>query len=70
VRKAAAAEAAGSAASTLEHASLALEKVKSSLEAYGSVVSDRSDVGAIAVMNEFVYRPLREKVKELKKQDR
>lgn len=65
LRAAAAAEKAGSFDETLTHTARALDKVRSSLSAYASVVTDQSDVGAIAVMNEFVYRPVRDKLKEI-----
>ena len=37
------------------------------IEAHVRVARDRSDLGAIAVLNEYAYRPLRAKLEELKK---
>lgn len=44
----------------------AVDLIREGLTAYADVAGDRSDKGAIAVMNEYVYRPLRAKVEELK----
>ncbi|MBM4078377.1 MAG: hypothetical protein FJ278_01675 [Planctomycetes bacterium] len=45
----------------------ALKAARRALEAYAAVAQDRSDLGALAILNEYVYRPLRAKVAELKK---
>jgi hypothetical protein len=58
VRRAGAAEAAGKPQEALGLGERALETVRSALESYGSVARDRSDRGAVAVMDEYVYRPL------------
>ena len=67
VRRAAIAEANGQPAEATQHAEGALATVRQALEAYANVVRDQSDRGAIAVMNEYVYRPLKEKIAALQK---
>ena len=49
----------------LEHARKSLSLATEAVESYASVAHDRSDKGAIAVMNEYVIRPLRAKVAAL-----
>lgn len=66
VRRAATAESKHDYAAACKEAEAALKLSSRSLEAYAQVARDRSDKGAIAVMNEYVYRPLRAKVAELK----
>ena len=65
VRCAATSEKADRKSETLKHAEDALAKARSALEAYVRVARDQSDCGAIATMNEYVYRPLRDKLKAL-----
>ena len=65
VRSASIAEAEGKAAEALHHAQVALDFARRALEAYARVARDQSDRGAIAVMNEYVYRPLKAKVAAL-----
>ena len=67
VRHAAIAEANGNLVDTIQNAEAALATAREALEAYADVVRDQSDRGAIAVMNEYVYRPLKEKVAALQK---
>ena len=67
VRRAAIAEANRQPAEATQHAEVALATVRQALEAYANVVRDQSDRGAIAVMNEYVYRPLKEKIAALQK---
>ncbi len=50
---------------TLQYARQSLAATERALRAYADVARDRSDLGAIATMNEFVYRPLRARVAEL-----
>jgi hypothetical protein len=50
----------------IKEGSRAIDLMKHALEAYASVARDRSDKGAIAVMNEYVYRKLITKVEALK----
>ncbi|PYJ04249.1 MAG: hypothetical protein DME25_10260, partial [Verrucomicrobia bacterium] len=66
VRAAATAESAKDHDRALREAERALELVKQGLSAYVRVARDRSDKGAIAVMNEYVYRPLQAKVAKLR----
>ena len=47
------------------HAEAALKNARAALEAYARVAVDQSDRGAIAIMAEYVYRPLKEKVAQL-----
>ena len=66
VRAAASAEAAQKPDEALRHTELGLIKARDALEAYAQVASDRSDYGAIATMGEYVYRPLKRKVHQLR----
>ena len=65
VRRAAIAEANQQLTEAIRHAEIALATARNALEAYANVVCDQSDRGAIAVMNEYVYRPLKDKVTAL-----
>ena len=65
VRLAAIAEADGNAEEAVAHARRAVGSARAALEAYAGAVKDRSDLGAIAVLNEYVYRPLCAKLREL-----
>ena len=67
VRRAAIAETNGKPVDALQNAETALVTAREALEAYVDVVRDQSDRGAIAVMNEYVYRPLKEKIAALQK---
>ncbi len=67
VRSAAIAEADGKIAEALQHTETALATAHRALEAYVRVTRDQSDRGAIAVMNEYVYRALKAKVTALQK---
>ena len=67
VRRAAMAEADGKPIDAIQNAETALVRAHEALEAYADVVRDRSDRGAIAVMNEYVYRPLKDKIAALRK---
>ena len=69
VRHAAMAEAAGRTRAALEQTQTALASARTALAAYARVVRDQSDRGAIAVLNEYVYRPLQAKAKELQAKD-
>src|SRR6185369_2094901 len=57
----------GDLTAATHHAQAALDYATRALTAYAAVARDRSDIGAIAVMNEYVIRPLREKVALLQK---
>lgn len=65
VNRAATAEAAKNITEERKQARLALADAWQALEAYASVAQDQSDKGAIATMNEYVYRPLKAKVTSL-----
>ncbi|HYV27171.1 MAG TPA: hypothetical protein VFA77_06535, partial [Candidatus Eisenbacteria bacterium] len=66
VRAAATAESTNDFSTAFNEATRALDLVTHGLTVYAGIARDRSDKGAIAVMNEYVYRPLRAKVAELK----
>ena len=65
VRHAAIAEADQQPTEAIRQAEIALATACQALQAYADVVRDQSDRGAIAVMNEYVYRPLRNKIAAL-----
>ena len=65
VRRAAIAEAEDKLEEALQHTEEALITARRALEAYARVARDQSDRGAIAVMNEYVYRPLKAKLETL-----
>jgi hypothetical protein len=56
----------GRRADALKSAEASLQYARGALEAYAGVVRDRSDRGAIAVMDEYVYRSLKAKVEHLR----
>lgn len=66
VRSAAAAHAAGRIGDAEGLAGDALDTVRRAIEAQVGVTRDQSDRGAVAVLNEHVYRALRRKVQELR----
>ena len=49
-----------------QQAHIAQTTVFRAIEAYADVAKNRADVGTIATMAEFVYRPLKRKVEELR----
>ncbi len=65
-RRAAIAEADQRPTEAIRQAEIALATACQALQAYADVVRDQSDRGAIAVMNEYVYRPLKDKVAALR----
>ncbi|MFH1007771.1 MAG: hypothetical protein V1800_09750 [Candidatus Latescibacterota bacterium] len=67
VTLAATAEAANNPGQTLEYTQAALGMARQSIEAYARVAQDQTDRGTIAVLNEYVFRPLKAKVAELRK---
>ena len=67
VRRAAIAEIDQQPTEAIRQAEIALATACQALQAYAAVVRDQSDRGAIAVMNEYVYRPLKDKVAALQK---
>ena len=66
VCRAATAEKAGKPIEAYENTKDALTKARLALEAFARVARDQSDRGAIATLNEYVYRPLRTKEQEMK----
>jgi hypothetical protein len=64
VRDTARAESSGPRDEALRHLEVAIRHAKAALEAYASVARDQSDRGAIAIMAEYVYRPLKEMAAE------
>jgi hypothetical protein len=66
VHQAAAAEASGKRVEALHHAVRARDLARAAIEAYARVARDQSDRGAIATLNEYVYRPLQAKLLELR----
>ena len=68
VRRAAIAESDKKHDEAIQQAQTALATTCQALEAYVHIARDQSDRGAIAVMNEYVYRPLKEKIAALQKQ--
>lgn len=67
LREAAMADSQGRRDIALKHANSALADVVRAIESYARVARDQSDRGAIAMMGELVYRPLKVKVEELKR---
>jgi len=47
------------------HIDTAYTAIREALEAYVATVKDHGDLGAVALMNEYCYRPIRDKRKEL-----
>jgi hypothetical protein len=67
VHRAATAEAASQRREALKQTKRALALLRGALEAYARVARTRTDLGAIAVVNEYGYRALKAKVAELRK---
>lgn len=65
IHRAATAEAAHDNLKALEETKSAAADARGALAAYALVARDQADRGAIAVMNEYVLRPLAQKVREL-----
>ena len=65
VRLAAAAESSGQTEEALNQVQQALRSLKTALESYARVARNRTDLGVIAIVNEYGYRPLLEKSAEL-----
>lgn len=60
------AEKANKPAEARDHAEAAHVLIRAALEAYADVAKDPGDLGAVALMNEYCYRPIRDKLKELR----
>jgi hypothetical protein len=67
VRRAATAEARSQKEVVLTEAQSALASLREALEAYARIARNRTDLGAIAVVNEYGYRALKDKIEELRK---
>jgi len=65
VRRAATADKRKDRLETLRQTEIALGATRRALEAYARVARDQSDRGALAQLNEFVYRPLKAKLAAL-----
>ncbi len=48
------------------HIDASYTAIREALEAYAAVAKDHGDLGAVALMNEYCYRPIRDKRKELR----
>ena len=48
------------------HIDAAYTAIREAIEAYAAVAKDHGDLGAVALMNEYCYRPIRDKRKELR----
>ena len=53
-------------AEAIEQAQVALKTACQAIEAFAQVAKNQSDRGAIATMAEYVYRPLKQKVEQLR----
>ena len=60
------AEKAGDTEEARRQIELAYQAIREALEAYAAVAKDHGDLGAVALMNEYCYRPIRDKRNELK----
>ena len=59
------AEKADNKAKAREQIDLAYNAIREALEAYAGVAKDHGDLGAVALMNEYCYRPIRDKRNKL-----
>ena len=59
------AEKADDKARAREQIELAYRAIREALEAYAGVAKDHGDLGSVALMNEYCYRPIRDKRNEL-----
>jgi hypothetical protein len=60
------AEKAGHKQDALRHAEAACQAIRDALNAQAEVARDHGDLGAVAVMNEYCYRPIRDKRNQLR----
>jgi hypothetical protein len=67
LHQAAQADSQGHKTDALRQTEQSLAKAVSGIEAYARVARDQSDRGAVAMMGELVYRPLKAKVDELRR---
>ncbi len=61
------AEKAGKPDEALRHAEAAYQAIREALEAYVAMAKDHGDLGAVALMNEYCYRPIRDKRDQLRR---
>ena len=66
VRDAGLADKEGRATDAIDVLEKALVAISRAIETYASVARDNSDRGAIAIMNEYCYRPIRDKLADSK----
>lgn len=66
VRDAGLADKEGRATDAIDVLEKALAAISQAIETYASVARDNSDRGAIAIMNEYCYRPIRDKLDDSK----
>jgi len=59
------AEKTGNLSDARRHAEIAYQKIRQALEANVTIAKDHGDLGAVALMNKFCYRPIRQKQNEL-----
>ena len=64
------AEKANQPTEALRHAKVAYDAIRAALEAYVDVAKDYGDLGAVAMMNEYCYRPIRDKRNKLQSRQR
>ncbi|OHB81824.1 MAG: hypothetical protein A2V98_13590 [Planctomycetes bacterium RBG_16_64_12] len=61
------AEKAGNIEEAARHVDEAYAAIRQALEAWADVAEDHGDLGAVALMNKFCYRPIRDKREQLRK---
>ena len=66
MRRAATAQSQDQRIEAIRQTRVALDSAKRAIESYASVAKDRSDIAAIAMLNEYVYHPLQAKLADLK----
>ena len=63
----ASAEKTGNLDEARRQANIAVESIRAALESYAEIVRDHGDLGALALMNKYCYRPIRDKRDELER---
>ena len=61
----AAAEKAGDIQLATDHIAQACEEIRAAIQAWADVARDHGDLGAVALLNEYAYRPIRDKRAQL-----
>ena len=59
------AEKAGNLPEAAQHVEAAYTAIREALQAWADVAEDHGDLGAVALMNKFCYRPIRDKRAEI-----